>query len=88
MLFPGEVESVKQALAIGRRYGYGNLIAHLRREWALGLMRDHGMTWEQATRGALTDPYPAEFGIDEMVKADAAPREHDSSLFGVPPEPE
>ena len=37
MLFQGEKEAIQTVLALGAKYGYGNLIAHLRRAWALSL---------------------------------------------------
>lgn len=63
MIFPGEIEAVKSVLAAAEQYGYGNLIAHLRRAWALKLMRGsvgHGKAWtyEQACRVTNSGPYP------------------------------
>ena len=54
MLFPGEEEAIREVLAAGEQYGYGNLISRLKRAWAEKLVKEHGMTWEQAARGADT----------------------------------
>ena len=32
-MFPGEVSAIATVLEAGRRYGYGNMIDHLQREW-------------------------------------------------------
>jgi hypothetical protein len=57
-LFPGEQDAVDAVLEAGRYYGYGNLIAHLKRAWARMLMRDHGLSEAEALRMADTSAYP------------------------------
>ena len=60
MLFPGEQEAVERALEAGRRFGYGNLIAHLKKAWIESLMRQ-GLGQDAATM--ITEdrsPYPVE----------------------------
>lgn len=57
MLFPGEEEAVAQVLKCADIYGYGNLIAHLKREWAEMLMRE-GLPQATALRGADASAYP------------------------------
>ena len=34
MFFPGEIKSVELVLSAGENYGYGNMIAHLKKAWA------------------------------------------------------
>ena len=57
-LFKGEKEAIKQVLDAGAKYGYGNMIAWLRRGWSDLLMRESGFTQEQADRATITSPYP------------------------------
>lgn len=38
MLFNGEQEAIDKVVEAGATYGYGNMIAHLKREWAERLM--------------------------------------------------
>lgn len=47
-----EQAAIAQTLRFGRRFGYGNLISHLRTAWAESLMRDHGMDEETAREAA------------------------------------
>jgi len=57
MLFPGEEEAVKYVIKAGKKYGYGNMIAHLKREWAEKLMAQ-GVPKEGALLAANTSAYP------------------------------
>lgn len=36
-MFPGEVAAITTVLEAGKRYGYGNMIGHLQREWDLSI---------------------------------------------------
>lgn len=57
-LFPGEEDAVDAVLEAGRYYGYGNMIAHLKRAWAAMLMRDYELDEAEALRMADTSAYP------------------------------
>lgn len=57
MLFPGEEEAVKSVIESGKKYGYGNLIAHLKREWA-ELLISQGISEKAALAAANTSAYP------------------------------
>lgn len=71
MLYPNEKEKVELVLAIAREIGYGNLISHLKRAWALHLMEGNDkLTWESACRAGDVDAYPQEF---TWPAADAIP---------------
>lgn len=48
----GEREAVLQVLAIGEKWGYGNLIFRLQRAWALHLYEKFGLSLEAALAGA------------------------------------
>lgn len=62
MLFPGEEQAVKAVLGFAETYGYGNLIAHLRRAWALKLMRGNKrLSYKQAVKFTNSDAYPQNF---------------------------
>jgi len=39
---PGEREAIRDVIAAGHRYGFGNLIAHLKEEWSRTL-REGGL---------------------------------------------
>ena len=69
MLFPGEVESIKTVLALAEQYGYGNLISHLKRAWAVKLMEGNPLLdYERALLATNVDAYPEEFDIDAIAK--------------------
>jgi len=57
-LFKGEKEAIKQVLDAGAKYGYGNMIAWLRRGWSDLLMKNSGFTQEQADMATIVSPYP------------------------------
>jgi hypothetical protein len=57
MLFPGEEEAIKYVIEMGEKYGYGNMIAHLKREWAENLM-ESGLTETAALSAANSSSYP------------------------------
>lgn len=52
-----EQEATAAVLAAGRKWGYGNMIAHLKRDWIAFLMR-YGSTEKQATLAADVSAYP------------------------------
>jgi len=56
MLFQGEQEAIDAVLEAGRRYGYGNMIAYLKRDWMELLMRD--LPEHVARQAADTSAYP------------------------------
>lgn len=60
MMFPGEQESVKAVLKEADRFGYGNMIAHLRAAWALKLMVNGmgNLNEKQASDATASEPYP------------------------------
>jgi hypothetical protein len=60
MLFPGEKEAIEQVLRYGQQYGYGNLIAHLKKEWAEMLVKKWGISEESAISATNVSPYPLE----------------------------
>lgn len=57
MLFHGEQEAIDQVLKAGKNFGYGNMIAYLKRDWKELLMRD-GLSEEVAEEAANTSAYP------------------------------
>jgi hypothetical protein len=56
MLFPGEEEAIKYVIEMGKKYGYGNMIAHLKREWAEHLI-EYGLTETAALSAANSSSY-------------------------------
>jgi len=65
-LFPGEKEAIKTVIALGEKYGYGNLISHLKRAWALHLAQDYGLDYEAALHSTEVSAYPKDFDIDKL----------------------
>ena len=57
---PGEADAIKRLLAIADMYGYGNCIAHLKRAWAIWLMENSSMSYEQALLATDVPAYPLE----------------------------
>ena len=57
---PGEADAIKRLLSIAEMYGYGNCIADLKRAWAVSLMEDSGMSYEQALLATNVAAYPLE----------------------------
>ncbi len=65
VLLPGESTAVALTLDFAEQYGYGNLIAHLKRGWALRLMASTpGLTYEQALTATDVAAYPQHLPID------------------------
>jgi hypothetical protein len=61
---PGEKEAVLEVIKIAERYGYGNMIGHLKRMWAMKLM-GAGMSKELADSAADASGYHTDYlGID------------------------
>lgn len=58
-LFPGEKEAIEKVTTdYGPRYGFGNLIAALRRAWADHLIETYGFDEDTADRATIVAPYP------------------------------
>lgn len=66
LLLPGEKEAIIQVLKIARQYGYGNLIAHLKRAWAVMLKEKYGGTYEKNLQATEVDAYPEAFDIEVL----------------------
>ena len=62
ILWPGEQKAVAMVLKAGARYGYGNIIAHLKKAWAETLIKEYGLPVQTAIEAADTSPYPIETG--------------------------
>jgi len=58
---PGELEAVREIVRLARVYGFGNLIAHLKRAWALDLKKKYGGSYEQHLPATGVDAYPEDF---------------------------
>jgi hypothetical protein len=57
MLFPKEQEAIKAVITAGQDYGYGNMIAHLKRAWAESLV-DSGLKEKSALAATNVSSYP------------------------------
>ena len=60
MLFKGEEKAIQQVIDAGEKYGYGNMISHLKKQWAENLMSKIGFSEELALRAANSVAYPLE----------------------------
>ncbi len=65
-LMPGEKEAVRQILAYAKGYGYGNLIAHLKRAWAISLKEKYGGQYRKHLQATEVDAYPEEWDIEKL----------------------
>jgi hypothetical protein len=63
MMGKSEKDAINKVLEYGARYGYGNLIAHLKWKWAHYLIDRHNMTWDGAKLAADTDAMPEEYEL-------------------------
>ncbi len=69
LLFPGEREAVARVIELGNQYGYGNMIAHLKRAWAKKLLasqREYGVkdaTYEKTLMATDVLAYPEKFEL-------------------------
>jgi hypothetical protein len=61
-LFRGEADAVRTVLKAGAEWGYGNMIAHLKREWAENLVR-RGLSVATALESANVSAYPLRKGV-------------------------
>ena len=68
MFFRGEKEKLKEVLKIADQFGYGNLIALLKRGWTNKLMKD-GIDENSALEAANTSAYAKDL-FDEIQKED------------------
>jgi hypothetical protein len=57
MLLPGEENAILMVVDTGKKYGYGNLIAHLKREWAERLILQ-GVPEQAALLATNVSAYP------------------------------
>lgn len=60
-LSPGEAKAIDKVLTAGDRYGYGNMIAHLKRAWAELLISQKSLSVETAIKATDVPPYPLRF---------------------------
>jgi len=58
---PGELEAVREVVRLARVYGFGNLIAHLKRAWAVDLKSKYGGSYEHHISATNVDAYPEDF---------------------------
>jgi hypothetical protein len=58
VLFPGEEAAIKIVIEAGDKYGYGNMIAHLKREWAERLRDKWGLPEKAALEATNVSAYP------------------------------
>ena len=79
MLQPGEKSAIKLVLRIADRYGYGNMIAHLKRGWALSLMKSNpDLTYNQALLATDATAYPKHWSPEYLAAQDEAKGEKES----------
>ena len=65
-LQPGEKEAVLTVLRLAHQYGYGNMIAHLKREWAIVLGVKYGGTYENNLKATEVDAYPEAWDVSKL----------------------
>ena len=65
-LFPGEKEAILEVLRLAKKYGYGNMIAHLKRAWAVSLKEKYGGSYEKNLQATEVDAYPEAFDVEKL----------------------
>lgn len=55
-----EKQTINAVVQMGQEYGFGNLIAHLKREWIESLIQT-GLDYDAARLAADVFPYPRDF---------------------------
>lgn len=71
MLLKGEIDAISTVVVLADDYGYGNLISHLKRAWALKLMAgDSTLTYNQALLATDVPAYPAHWSVEYLREAD------------------
>lgn len=71
MMTPAEKAAIRTVLALGEQYGYGNLIAHLRRAWALRIQQAYpGLSYPEALQQTHAAAYPAAWSVDALAQGD------------------
>lgn len=74
MILEGEKEAILQAIMIAEKYGYGNIISHLKRRWARKLVSS-GISAETALQATNVSAYTDDiFGIDVGLAEDEGNR--------------
>lgn len=63
MMLPGEREAIARVVELADLYGYGNLIGHLRTEWARKLIEGAARSeitwdWDYAVKATDVGAYP------------------------------
>lgn len=65
-LQPGEKEAIKQVIELGKKYGFGNLIAWLKHEWAKTLSERYHQPFRDMLPACDVDAYPESFSVDDL----------------------
>ena len=69
MLFQGEKEAIATVLKLSKRYGYGNMIGWIRREWALDLIKQGVYSsdeYDEASEVTNSSPCPMDWDYKKM----------------------
>jgi len=61
VILTGEKQAVETVIQMGRQYGFGNLIGHLKRAWALMLIENYNQSWDNAVAATNVDAYPQDY---------------------------
>lgn len=65
-LLPGEKEAVLEVLRLARKYGFGNMIAHLKRAWAINLKDLYGGSYRKHLQATNVNAYPEDFDVEKL----------------------
>ena len=65
-LQPGEKEAILKVLQLAKQYGYGNMIAHLKRIWAITLKEKYGGSYQQNLVATEVDAYPEAWDVEKL----------------------
>lgn len=65
-LYPGEKDAILEVLRLAKQFGYGNMIAHLKRAWAVELKQKYGGSYEKNLQATEVDAYPEAFDVEKL----------------------
>ena len=81
-LFRGEEAAIRTVLKAGADWGYGNMIAYLKREWAEDLVRQ-GIRADVALAATNVSAYPLRQNVTAEGRGEAAYPRADGSEVGT-----
>lgn len=67
---PEEQAAIREVIRLGDRFGFGNLISHMRTAWAKRLMLEYDLSDRDARDGAVGGTYPFAMHDDLLARGE------------------